>query len=92
MTTCRSSHKGSDVDIEGQSLRRVVEDIRNAIQKLVFPLLDLVTMQIELHRRLASLVVALQGGQCDLRIQCTTVISSWPSYHLHLIVAAKLLE
>ncbi len=80
---------GIDIRLLG-SLRRVVKDIRHAIQKLILPLLDLVRMHVKMRRQLAHRLVALQCCRSDFRLKGRAVVSPWLSSHFHSFVPATL--
>jgi len=82
--------QGCDVDLRLFAPRLIVEHVRDTVQKLILPLLDLVWMQVELLRQLAHRSVALRCGQCDLCLEGRVVVPSRSSCHLRSFVPAKL--
>jgi len=82
--------KRFQVDLGGlRRLGLVIENIRHAIEELIFSLLDLVRMHIELRRQLAHRLVALQSRQRDFRLESWAVVPSWSSCHLRSCVLAR---
>ena len=63
-------------------LHCVVEDVSYSLQRLVFPLLDLIGVHVELLGQFSHRLLAPDGSKRDLGLKSRAVIPAWSSGHL----------
>ena len=80
------------IDGWGFFFRRVAENPSRPAQQLVFPLLDRVSMNIELLRKLGEGLLAANGSKGHLRFESRTVIPPESSGHSRSPVLGKIAD
>lgn len=80
------------IDGWGFFFRRVAEDRRRSFEKLVFPLLDLVGMNIELLRKFSEDLFTADSGKGHLRFESRAVIPAGSYGHGSSPVLGKIAD
>ena len=80
------------IDGRGFFFRRVAEDPRRPFEELVFPLLDLVRMNIKLLSKFGESLFTADGGKGHLRFESRAMIPAGSSGHSHFPVLGKIAD